>query len=56
MRKYIIKFTKIILNRIIEFFYKYHNLRRILEQKIFDVDFREELCEELIILIETYIS
>ena len=40
----------------IEFFYKYHTLKKIIKQKIFDVDFREELCEELIILIETYIS
>ena len=56
MRKYIINFTKKEMNGIIEFFYKYHTLKRILEQKLFDVDFREALCEELIILIETYIS
>ena len=56
MRKYLIVFTQKEMNGIIEFFYKYHTLKRIIEQKIFDVDFREELCEELIILIETYIS
>ena len=56
LRKYIIKFTQKGMNGIIEFFYKYHTLKKIIEQKIFDVDFREELCEELIILIETYIS
>ena len=56
MRKYIVEFTKKGLDGIIEFFYKYHTLKKILEQKLFDVDFREELCEELIILIETYIS
>ena len=56
MRKYIIKFTQKPYNGMIEFFYKYHTLKKIIEQKLFDVDFREELCEELIMLIETYIS
>ena len=56
MRKYLIKFTQKQINGVIEFFYKYHTLKKIIEQKLFDVDFREELCEELIMLIETYIS
>ena len=54
-RKYLIEFVNKDFDSITEFFFKFFTLKKILLQKNFDIDYREEICEEELKLIESFI-
>ena len=54
--KYLKKFGQKEVDGVIEYIYKIFTFNKLLEEKNFDIDLREEICEEEIKLIEGYIS
>ena len=56
LRKEIIKIGEQETNGVEEFFYKLFSFKEIIEEKEFDINLREEICEECILLIEGYMK